>query len=97
MKVLTTLDVGVLAGWHMLARTLWAGAVMMIVTPFDARTPFAAKLLAAATVMFTVWLPWFVATVWLAKSGIPKSPSARGYARLPASDKARLSAGYSGF
>lgn len=97
MKILTTLDVGLLAGWHMLARTLWAGAVMMIVTLFDARAPFAAKLLAAAAVMFIVWLPWFVATVWLVKSGIPKSPRATGYARLSPRDKARLIAGYSGF
>jgi hypothetical protein len=81
----------------MLARSLWAGAVMLIVTLFDARTPFAAKLMAAAVVMFVVWLPWFVATVWMAKSGIPKSPRGVGYARLSPGAKARLIAGYSGF
>ncbi|MGH6950645.1 MAG: hypothetical protein ACREH4_07215 [Vitreimonas sp.] len=97
MRILTTFDVGVLAGWHMLARTLWAGAVILIVTLFDARTPFVAKLLAAACVMVVVWLPWFVATVWMAKSGIPKSAKGAAYAELSAGDKARLIAGYSGF
>ena len=97
MKILTNLDVGLLAGWHMLARTLWAGAVILIVMLFDARTPFVAKLLAAVAVMVIVWLPWFVATVWMAKSGIPKSANAAGYRKLSPGDKARLIAGYSGF
>lgn len=96
MNILTNLDVGLLAGWHMLARTLWAGAVILIAMLFDARTPFAAKLLAAAGVMFIVWLPWFAATVWMAKSGIRNSPNAAGYARLSPGEKARLIAGYSG-
>ncbi len=97
MKILTNLDVGLLTGWHMLARTLWAGAVILIVMLFDTRTPLATKLLAAMTVMVAVWLPWFVATVWMAKSGIPKSPRAAGYAKLSPGDKARLTAGHSGF
>ena len=61
------------------------------------RSPFAAKLMAAGVVMVLVWLPWLALTVWMAKSGIPRSERAAAYAKLPAADKAKLIAGYSGF
>jgi hypothetical protein len=80
----------------MLGRTLWTGAVIFIVMLFDARTAFAVELLAAGAVMVAVWLPWFVAAVWMAKSSIAKSAKALACARLSAGDKARLIAGYSG-
>jgi hypothetical protein len=79
MKLLTTLDVALLAARRMLGRTLWAGAVVVFVMLFDARAAFAAKLMAAAAVL-----------LWMAKAGIPKSARAAGYARLSAGDKARL-------
>jgi hypothetical protein len=97
MKVLTSNDVLLLAGWHILTRSLWAGAVILIVMLFDADTPLAAKLMVAAAVMLVVWLPWLVLTVWMAKAGIPKSGQGARYAQLSDSAKARLIAGYSGF
>jgi hypothetical protein len=97
MKILTNLDVTLLTAWHMLARSLWAGVAILIVMLFDVRAPFAAKLMAAGVVMVLVWLPWLALTVWMAKSGIPRSERAGAYAKLSAGDKAKLIAGYSGF
>jgi hypothetical protein len=97
MKILTSNDVALLASWHVLARTLWAGAVILIAMLFDARTPWAAKLIAAAAAILLVWPPWLVLTVWMAKAGIPKSDEGARYAALSDSAKARLIAAYSGF
>ena len=97
MKILTSNDVLFLTGWHVLGRTLWAGAVMLIVLMFDARTPWGGKFIAAAAATVLVWLPWLALTILMAKAGIPKSGQGRRYAKLSAGDKAKLIAGYSGF
>jgi hypothetical protein len=98
MKVLTSSDVLLLAAWHVFVRTLWAGAVIVIaMLAFDAGAPFLAKLMVAGVVMVLVWLPWLALTVWMAKSGIPKSAHGASYASLSDAAKARLIAAYSGF
>ena len=98
LKVLTNFDVGLLCAWHVLVRSLWAGAAILIaMLLFDAEEGLATKLAAAAFVVALVWSVWLVLTIWIAKAGIPKSADGARYEKLSAAAKARLIAAYSGF